>query len=282
MIITNENIFLIVFGLIWIIGAVLQDLHRREVDNLWNFSLIGLALDYRAAVSVFEWNYWFLLNGLIGLGIFLLLGNLFYYSRLFAGGDAKLLIALGPVLPLSYDWIVNLKIFITFILLFLIGGSIYSIFYAFGLMSANWDKFKTEFAKKLASSLKMILIVLIGVITWVIIMFFLEEKELILIGLIFLLFPILFVFSKAIEESCLVKKVSPEKLTIGDWLYKDIKVGRKTIKKNWEGVSASELDFIREKYRGEILVKQGIPFTPGFLIGFIGLLVLSWLGWFGL
>ena len=43
----NENLFLIILGLVWIIGAVLQDLKRREVDNLWNFSLIFFALAYR-------------------------------------------------------------------------------------------------------------------------------------------------------------------------------------------------------------------------------------------
>ena len=187
-----EIIFLIALAIIWMSFGSIQDLRQREISNWLNFSLIIFALAFRFFYSLFNSeNFLFFYQGLIWLGIFFVVGNLFYYSRLFAGGDAKLLIALGPVLPLSYDWIVNLKIFITFILLFLIGGSIYSIFYAFGLMSANWDKFKTEFAKKLASSLKMILIVLIGVITWVIIMFFLEEKELILIGLIFLLFPIL-------------------------------------------------------------------------------------------
>ena len=48
----NENLFLIILGIVWIIGAVLQDLKRREVDNLWNFSLIVFALGYRAFVSV--------------------------------------------------------------------------------------------------------------------------------------------------------------------------------------------------------------------------------------
>src|SRR3990167_3132221 len=122
-ILVNENWFLIAIGLVWIIGAVMQDLRRREVDNIWNFSLIGVALAYRGAVSVFGSNYWFVLNGLIGLSVFLLLGNLFYYSRLFAGGDAKLLIALGVVLPLSYDWVVNFKIFGFFVLIFMLGGS---------------------------------------------------------------------------------------------------------------------------------------------------------------
>src|SRR3989344_5991 len=276
MIITNENIFLIVFGLIWIIGAVLQDLHRREVDNLWNFSLIGIALAYRAAVSVFGWNYWFLLNGFIGLGVFLLLGNLFYYSRLFAGGDAKLLIALGPILPLSYNWLVNLKIFGIFILLFLIGGSVYALFYSFVLMANNFNTFKKEFSKQFISKSNLILIFLVFAIAWTIFMFFIGEKSLILIGFIILLFPILLVFSKSIEEVCLVKEIYSNKLTVGDWLYEDIIVGGRRIKSNWEGVSKNELRLIKTEYRRKILIKQGIPFTPGFLIGYVGLIIVSW------
>jgi len=276
MIITNENIFLIVLGLIWIIGAVLQDLHRREVDNLWNFSLIGIALAYRAAVSVFGWNYWFLLNGFIGLGVFLLLGNLFYYSRLFAGGDAKLLIALGPILPLSYNWLVNLKIFGIFILLFLIGGSVYALFYSFVLMANNFNTFKKEFSKQFISKSNLILIFLVFAIAWTIFMFFIGEKSLILIGFIILLFPILLVFSKSIEEVCLVKEIYSNKLTVGDWLYEDIIVGGRRIKSNWEGVSKNELRLIKTEYRRKILIKQGIPFTPGFLIGYVGLIIVSW------
>ena len=54
MITDTENIFLLVIAFIWIIGAILQDLRRREVDNIWNFSLIGFALDYSCAFSVYN------------------------------------------------------------------------------------------------------------------------------------------------------------------------------------------------------------------------------------
>ena len=41
MILSGENIPLLVLAFVWILGAIMQDLRRREVDNLWNFSLIG-------------------------------------------------------------------------------------------------------------------------------------------------------------------------------------------------------------------------------------------------
>jgi len=274
-IINFENLFLIVLALIWIIGAIFQDLRRREVDNLWNFSLIAFALGYRASISIFGGNYWFLLNGAIGFIIFLGLGNLFYYSRLFAGGDAKLLIALGIILPISYDWLINLKIFGFFIVLLLLGGSIYALFYAFTLVFNNKKEFGKEFTKQWKIYKNLFLFSLIFVIFWVVVMFFIN-KVFILIGLIFLLFPILLTFSKSVEESCLRKSVSPKEVTEGDWLYEDIFVGGKKIKSKWDGVSRDELELIKRKCKGNVLIKQGIPFTPSFLIALVGLLFLIW------
>tara|TARA_Y100000310_G_C20625524_1_gene785659 strand:+ start:673 stop:1518 length:846 start_codon:yes stop_codon:yes gene_type:complete len=275
MLINYENLFLIILGLVWIIGAILQDMKRREVDNLWNFSLIGFALAYRAAVSIFLGNYWFVLNGIIGLIIFFVLHNLFYYSRLFAGGDAKLLFALGVILPLSYSWIVNFKIFGYFILLFLIGGSIYALIYSIYLMFANFNKFSKEFKKQFKNYRKMFLIALIFALVWTIFSYIISQSAFILIGLIVLLFPILFMFAKTIEESCMIKSVSYKKVTEGDWLYKDILVKGKKIESDWEGVSKKELSMIR-KDKKKVMVKYGIPFTPSFLIGFVGLLFLMW------
>jgi len=276
MLINYENLFLIILAIIWISIAILQDLRKREVDNLWNFSLIAFALAYRVSISVYTGNYWFILNGIFGFLIFLGLGNLFYYSRLFAGGDAKLLIALGAILPLSYDWLVNLKIFGLFIILFLLGGSVYSIFYALFLVFRNLKKFNKEFSRQWKKYSKMFFIFLIFTIVFTIVLVLFKRFELILLGIIILLFPVLFVFSKAIEESCLIKKIKPSQIREGDWLYEDIFIGRNKIKASWEGVSKKELGLIKKGYRKNILIKQGIPFTPSFLIGLICLLFLFW------
>ena len=270
-----ENLFLIILALVWIIGAVLQDFKRREVDNLWNFSLIAFALAYRLSVSIFNGNYWFILNGLIGLVIFFGLHNLFYYSRLFGGGDAKLLMALGAILPLSYNWIINLKIFGYFVILFLITGSIYALIYSVFLIFRNWNGFKKEFIKQWKKYQKMFLISLVFVIIWVNIIYFISQIRFIFIGFVILLFPLLFVFSKSVEETCMVKSVPFNKVTLGDWLYKDILIGKKKIKADWQGVSERELKLIK-KSKKNILIKYGIPFTPAFLFGFIGLLLLAW------
>jgi Flp pilus assembly protein protease CpaA len=278
-IITSENFFLIVLAVVWLIGAILQDLHRREVDNVWNFSLIGFAMAYRLAASVFSGNYWFLLNGFIGLLVFLLLGNLFYYSRMFAGGDAKLVIALGAILPLSYSWLTNFKIFGLFVGGFLVGGSMYVLIWSVVLVFFSFRPFISEYGKQYSRYRHYFVLSLLLTLFFGIVLFFVN-KDYVVSSLIFLLFPLLFVFARSVEEVCMVKKVSADKLTVGDWLYEDLYVGGKKIRKNWEGLTVEELGLIREKYRRKVLVKYGVPFTPSFLIGFLLVLWLAGRGWF--
>src|SRR3989344_7042849 len=122
-----EVIFLIVLALIWIVFASVQDLRHREVANWLSFSLIIFSLGFRFFWSLFNGNFAFFYQGLIGLAIFLFIGNLFYYSRLFAGGDAKLMIALGPVLGFSENFFTNLKIYSLFLIIFLFAGAFYGL-----------------------------------------------------------------------------------------------------------------------------------------------------------
>jgi hypothetical protein len=270
--VNNENFFLIVIGLVWLVGAVIQDFKRREVDNIWNFSLIAFALAYRACASVFNGDYSFFLNGVFGLFIFVILGNLFYYGRLFAGGDAKLLISLGTILPFSYSWMMNAKLFGIFVILFLAGGSIYAIFYSLVLALLNRKRFTAEFLRFFKVYRKMVWISIVFFSLWLVLAYFVDLK-IILIGFSVLLFPILFVFAKAIEEGCLVIAVEPKKVTLGDWLYRDTIIDGKRLKTNWEGISSRQLAWIRRCNR-RILIKYGIPFTPSFLIAFVVLILL--------
>ncbi|MBD3252679.1 hypothetical protein GF386_03040 [Candidatus Pacearchaeota archaeon] len=280
MLLTSENLFLFLLAFVWIVGAVIQDFKKREVDNLWNFSLIAFALAYRLSTSVFTNNYLFFINGLAGLLIFIVLGNLFYYSRLFAGGDAKLLISLGAVLPLSYDWIVNFKIFGFFILFFLTAGSLYVFIWALFLIFKNTKGFLKESFIQFKKYKNSFYFAVFLAILWFFLVVVVGEFRFIFVSLVILLFPFLFVFSKAVEESCMVKSLKPKDLTVGEWLYKDIVVAGRKIKANWEGVSKAELRWIRKHSKRKILVKQGIPFTPSFLFSLILMIVVDFYGFF--
>ncbi|MFH1585560.1 MAG: prepilin peptidase, partial [archaeon] len=271
----TEVVFLFVLALIWIVFAVVQDLRSREVANWLNFSLIVFALGFRFFYSLFSsGDFSFFYQGLIGLGIFFVLGNLFYYGRMFAGGDAKLMIALGAVLPLSSSFLMNIRIFILFFFLFLFVGIIYGFSWSLVLGLRNFSEFKKEFSRQFKKNRKPIL----GVIFFGLILIALGFFESLLLGLgaLIIVLPYLYIYAKSVDEACMIKNIQTRYLTEGDWLYKDIKVGNKVVKATWDGVSKKDIELLRKKK--SVVIRQGIPFTPVFLISF---LILGWLWIFG-
>ena len=86
-------------------------------------------------------------------------------------------------------------------------------------------------------------------------------------ALIFVL-PYFYVYAKSVDESCMIKKIKSSKLTEGDWLVRNLKIGKKLIKAKWDGLSKEEIKLIKKKYK-EIEIKQGIPFVPVFFFSFL-------------
>ena len=142
-------IFLIILAGIWLVFAAIYDLKKRMVPNWLSFSLIIFALGFRFFYSLFNENFIFFYQGLIGLGIFFIIGNALYYGRVFAGGDAKLMIALGAVLPFSENFFKNIESFSFFILLFLFVGGFYGLIWSIFLTINNFKIFKKEFINQL-------------------------------------------------------------------------------------------------------------------------------------
>lgn len=263
-----EVIFLFSLALIWIIFASVQDLRTREVANWLNFSLILFALGFRFFFGLFSSNgFGLFYQGLIGLGIFFALGNFFYYSRMFAGGDAKLMIALGAILPVSENLFVNLNYFFTFFVLFLFSGMVYGLVWSVVLMIKNFKEFKKEFPKQFRKARILSYIMLsIGIV--LLLLAFNFGLFFLYVSLFCFAFPLLLVYSKTIDEACMVREISVRKLREGDWLYRNTKVGKKIIKATWDGLNKKDIKLIKTKLK-RVKIKQGIPFVPVFLIAFI-------------
>jgi len=268
-----EVIFLIALALIWLVFASLQDLKKREVSDWLNFSLIIFALGFRFFYCLFSAeNLVFFYQGLIGLGIFFILGNLLYYGRMFAGGDAKLMIALGAVLPFSRDFLTNLNLFILFFFVFLFVGAVYSLGMSVTLSLGNFSKCKKEFFRRLKNNQKLFYVPMVFGLFLMILGFI--QCLLFVLGLLIFILPSFYFYAKAIDETCMIKKIKTSKLTEGDWLYKKIKIGKEAINPNWNGLSKEEVKSIQKKYK-VVLIRQGIPFTPVFLISFL-ILIYFW------
>jgi len=266
-----EVIFLSVLALIWLSAATIQDLKKRMVYNWISFSLIVFALGFRFFYSLFNNNFSFFYEGLIGLGIFFILGNLLYYGKMFAGGDAKLMIALGTILPFSTNLLVNVKIFAMFFIIFLFAGGIYGFFWSAFLPFTNIEKFRKEFKEQFNKNRKIILSSISLSIVFLVLGFF--ENLFFYLGLLTFIFPYLYIHAKTVDEFCLVKDIKTKDLEEGDWIYKDIKIGNSIIKASWHGLNKEEIKTIKGKLN-KIKIREGIPFVPAFLISFAVFLVI--------
>ena len=270
-----EVIFLWSLALVWVVFATVQDIRQREIANWLNYSLIIFAIGFRFFYALFSGEFYFLYYGLMGLGIFFILSNIFYYSRLFAGGDYRLMVAFGVILPIYDSVLANLKLFLYFVLLFLIVGSIYGIIASIVVGLKNREKLKKQFKKQLKKnriifySLLILSILLLCLGFWKI--FFLY------FGIFLFVYAYLIIYAKSVDDGCMVRKVKSSRLTEGDWLFADVKIGKKIIKKSWEGLGKKDITLIR-KHKKEVLIRFGIQFGPVFLISFIIMVVLKFCG----
>jgi Flp pilus assembly protein protease CpaA len=278
-----EIIFLLCLAIAYLIFASMQDLKTTEIANWLVFSMAIFAIAFRFFYGLFyEGDFMFFYQGLIGLGIFFILGNLMYYAKFFAGGDAKLMIALGAILPLSREFMINLRLFLLFFILFLVVGAVYGLLASIFLAIKNSKEFKKGFPKVFSQTRWLIIIGnLCGVI---IICLGFIDSYLFLFGVLIFLLPYLYVYSKSIDEYCMIRKIKTKDLMEGDWITRNFKIGKKLIKYRWDGLSEKEIKLI-QKTQKEINIRRGVAFAPVFLFSFI-LFSLSFLelinlfGWF--
>jgi len=274
-----ELLFLYGLAFIWLIFAVISDIKCREIPNWLNFSLIIFALGFRLFYSLFySENFSFFLQGIIGFLIFLVLANLFYYIKMFAGGDMKLMISLGAVLPIFPIFTQNLKIFFLFILLYLFVGAIYGLFLSFTISIINFEKFRNGFSSLFNINKRFILFCTFFAVIFLFLSFYIEN--LFFIGIILFFFPYFYLFLKSVDDFCMVRRVSTKKITVGDWLYKDVKIGKKVIRATWDGLSEEDIKLLQKK--SEVFLRYGIQFAPVFLISFILLWISLEISWFSL
>ena len=270
-----EVIFLFALGLVFLVFATIQDFKKKEIANWLNFSLIIFALGFRFFYSLFCGDYNFFYQGLIGFGIFFLFGNFLYYGKMFAGGDAKLMIALGTVLPLPVSLVSNLQFFAIFLLVFFFVGALYSLSGAVFFSIKNLKNFKREFLRQMTRNKKA---VIVSTSLSVIIAFFgFFNMFLFFLGLFIFILVYLYLYVKAVDEACMIKKIDSKNLSEGDWLYKTVKTGRKEIKPRWEGLTKTQIALIKKSHK-KVLIRQGMVFTPVFLISFLILFYLFKIG----
>ncbi|MDO8508896.1 MAG: A24 family peptidase [Nanoarchaeota archaeon] len=258
----EEYYFLFVLALIWCIFAVYVDLKKREVPNWLNFSLVGFALAYRAFYSLFSGDASYFLTGILGFGIFFGLAYGFYYARAFAGGDAKLLMGFGIILPYK-DFFGLIEWGLVFIIGLFSLGAIYSVVYSFFIAYRRRKTLQKEIKNKIKKEKKILY--LFGALLILMLFFYNAFNIIGILGIISL--GILYFYIGALDK-CMIVKIKASKLTEGDWIERDIRVGGRVIKKTVHGLSLEDIVLLKKAGK-EVYIKEGIPFTPAFLFALI-------------
>ncbi len=245
---------------------------KRETIVLLSISILFAILIYLNYTNDFlkeiilESGFVYSYQGIFGLMVFFLVANLLYHVRFFAGGDTKLMMALGPILPLSAGFLSNIDLFFSFMFLFLMTGVAFGMACVIYFSFRDFSKLKKDFVKHVKMNKKFFYTFMILGMVFMVVGF--VEELLFLLGILVFILPYLYFYTKTIDNNSLVKRVNTKELTEGDWLYRDVKVGKKFVRANWEGLSKKEIFLIRKKY-AFVMIKRGIEFSPVFLISFV-------------
>ena len=253
--------FLFWLFFIGIVVASLQDLKRREVDNWLNLFLLMASFSFVFFKAIFERDPTIVFQAGFALVILFAFMNLFYYGRIFAGGDAKLLFAV-TVFFIGTTFIATLINIGVFLLFLMVAGSVYGLIYSVVLYVRNFD----EVNKKIRVGFLALWIrylVLVGVVLF---MFSYVSWMFLFFAIFVWTFSVLYVFAKGLENVAMTRVISGKRLREGDWLAEDIKVGSKVIKADWEGLSLKDVKLLRKR---KVRIKEGLPFVPAFLIAFV-------------
>lgn len=257
------DIIITSIAIVWLSIACFTDIKKREVPDWISFSLIAIAMSTKLLASIFTSHYSYFFHSLVGLSIFILLGFAFYYAQIFGGGDAKILMALGACFSPAPFFVKNdFPFLLNFFTNMLLIGSAYGIIYSFFLALQNKKNF-CFYYKKIKEK-KIFYFVISGVSFFL--SFFLGTYFL-LVSILFILLPYLLSFLRAAEK-LMIKQKSWKDLSEGDWLVKEIRIGKKKIKPNVHGITKEDIELIR-KAKKKVLIKEGLPFIPAIFLSLI-------------
>lgn len=266
--------FLVGVTLIWLIFATVTDIKKREVPDWLSYSLVVIGLGSRLIYSIIMKDISYILWGLLGFLVFFAFANLMYFTKQWGGGDSKLLMGLGAILGNYQSIFYGLHKFpflITLLINIFIAGTVYGVIYSMFLGFKNLDEFLIEFKKRDLKELKILfcLVIILGVISFLVLGR--EFSYLVILLLIFLLLGIILLYAiKIIEDVSLYRILEVNKLTEGDWLVSDIiKHGKVVCKAKNIGLTKDDITKLKKNHIKKVLIKEGIPFVPGFLIGFL-------------
>ena len=273
----QSDILLSAIAFIGISISSIVDIKTREIPNWTNFSMIAAALAIRLMHSITFSQRSYFLYGLLGLSLMFILGNLMYYTKQWGGGDSKLLFAIGAIFATKPYFVKEFPIpFLAVIFIaILLSGFFYSFIFSLILAIKYRKKFFKEIKEIHNTSRKIRYTsfgsaVLLAILSLFIKSFLVPLMLSLSALIIFSVYWIL--FSKAVEKACLTKIIQVSKLTEGEWIV-DEKI-RNKFKISKLGIEKYQIEQLKKAKIKEVLIKEGIPFAPSFLLALIIILLI--------
>jgi len=271
------DLLLITAGITGLVIATIVDIKKREVPDWISYSMIASGFGIRLinSLTTNQWNYF--LYGAIGFGIMFCIGVFMYYARQWGGGDTKLIMALGVIFAtIGTNKLFLLDLFMNMMIL----GAAYGITFGVILAIRRWKEFKESLKKVMIKNRKTrILTLMIGIaaLAAVIIVDDNITKLIIAVPTIFMIAYIyLITFMRAVEKACMYKHIEVERLTEGDWVAEEVRVNNKAVCGPKDlGLEKEQIEELKKAKVKKVLVKEGIPFVPPFLIATIATLILG-------
>ncbi len=259
--------------------ASITDLRTREVPDFLNYGLVFFGIAFNLMLAASYSDYRFLVYSLLGLAICYGIGWAMFYAGQWGGGDSKMLMGLGALLGIPFA--LKNSFMLSFLLNILFAGAIYGIGWTMWLAFSQRKKYAVAFRKLTSTPRHRILRfislgMLVGVFALIPVDF--ASYRLKLTVLWMLLFPAMLYYIwliiKCVEKSSMLISLPIGRLTEGDWIAKDIFIkGKYVCGPKDLGISKRQIQLLK-KYEQKrlikhILVKQGIPFIPSFLLALI-------------
>ncbi|MBT3297841.1 hypothetical protein HN385_02870 [archaeon] len=286
---STANISLFILTLITLIIASYTDIKRREVPDMISYGFIFLALLLRATFAI-DYGWQFLVSGLVGFIICLVIASVLFFSGQWGGADSKLLLGMGVVLGTDFIFGTSSNINLAwglalFFLLLLLVSAIYGLVWMLVLAFIKRKNFIISFKSKIKQN-KVEHFVALGFTILFLILTFWQVFFLVL-AIIPLLGYYLFIFVASVEETCFIQARKIPFLVEGDWLAEDVYVmkenlGRKELVVEKKVIDRKDLNHLRQLYSEgqltEIKIKEGLPLVPGFLFAYLVLMFFwEWL-----
>ena len=275
--------------LVGTIVGVYTDMKKRYVPNFVSYSLIIIGVFGNLIISILNSSIYPFVYSIGLVGILYVASYILYRIGYWGGGDAKLLVAYGAVLPVypellktifnpsiaPWPFIVTLWFNISIL------GVGFAALFAVYLAIKNKNKFAPEVRKILQKYKIVVYIIFIWLMSVFVSFFFSQEFGYFLAGLwaVTTLLFYLMVLLKSVENSCMYKFVKPSKLDEGDWIVGEITIGDFKYTPRKTGIFQREInELIKFEKSGKlekVKVKEGTPFVPSFFFGLIYSLIFG-------